>query len=44
MGRIKYSIVWFLDWVVDAYILRHRWYGYCHWLSGHPWWDALEKR
>ncbi len=38
MNRLKYAAVWFLDWIVDDRILRHRFQRYCEWLSDHPWW------
>jgi hypothetical protein len=40
--RIKYSTIWFLDWIIDVRILRHSIPRYCDWIAFHPWWDALD--
>lgn len=38
MRRARYTVVWFLDWVVDVRVLRHRFPRFCDWLARHPWW------
>lgn len=38
IAKIKYGIIWFLDWVVDVHIFRHRFHSYCEWVARHPWW------
>lgn len=40
MKRIKYYIIWFLDWIIDVRILRHSIPKYCNWLADHPWWEG----
>ena len=37
-GRLRYAAIWFLDWVIDVRILRHRSTRYCLWVAHHPWW------
>lgn len=42
INRFKFATIWFLDWVVDRYIFRHRSQRFCTWVADHPWW-LLEK-
>ncbi len=44
MNCLKYVAIWFLDWVVDRYIVRHRSQRFCTWIADHPWWGERSKR
>lgn len=34
--RLRYAAISVLDWI-DAWVLRHRLYGFCCWVLLHPW-------
>lgn len=38
--RVKYALIWFLDWIVDVHLLKHSVPLYCRWLAEHPWWES----
>jgi hypothetical protein len=43
VNRLRYALIWCLDWIVDVHILRHRFPRYCLWLAEHPWWGPARR-